>query len=206
MAGPSAVVSPFGELNQAIDVVVKVGDGVVKLEKIPGNERQRYRDAVDATFEILEQAVGLLSNRLGDIHNQELDPSRAADRTKLARELRALNDIDAWHKLEGRVRLCSSLRATGREMKGLRDRLTGRIALKDWKGFDQMVNALLSGESALAQTLVDALFRLSDLEDPAKKSEEGAIAAMQAIDKSWEGLIEMRRLIMKKHVQFYDAI
>jgi hypothetical protein len=196
----------LGTLKDTVDVVVTVGEGVVKLEDLPGRERQRYRDAVDATFEILRQAVGLLSNRLRDIHNQDLDPSKAADRAKLARELRALDDLEAWHTLEGEVRLCSGLRVAKREMEGLRDRLSGRIALEDWNGFHEMVDALLAGESALAKTLAGALYRLAQMEGSARTTKEGATAALRAIDRTWQGLKDIRLRIMTKHVEFYDAI
>ncbi len=196
----------FRALNDAVDVVTKVGDGLVTLEGLPGRERQRYRDAVDATFQILEESVGLLSNRLGDIRNQALDPAKPDDRSKLSNELRPLADYEAWHRLEGEVRLCSSLRVTRREMDGLRDRLSGRIALKDWDGFDQMVSALLAGESALANTLAGALYNLSATAPAAEASERGAMAALRAVDRTWRNLRDLRRRIMSKHIDVYEAI
>ncbi len=201
--GGGAVLKP---LTDALDVAERIGRGVLAIEGIPGDERQRYRAAVEATFDILHQSVVLLLNRVGDILNMDLDPNQPTHRTKLAMELKGLGNIAGWHDIERQVRLCSRLRMTRREMEGMRDRLSGKVALADWQGFKGLVDALLLGESALANTLAGAMFQLAQRATAARRSPAEAEAALQALDRMLIQLGQVRLLIVKKQVELLETI
>ena len=186
-------------LNEIADTVERFGEAVVALEAVPGEERAQYRKVVADTFDILQQAISLPANRLTKL-------LAMTDENRFADELVLLAEFEGWERLERAASLCEPLRACGREMDGLFDRLKGRLATRHWKRLRELTEHLLGGEAEFAYLISASLRRLSGMADAARSSPAGFRRARQAVERTRDHLQDLRRRLLAKQVEFYEAI
>ncbi len=182
-----------------IDTIEQLGKGIIALKNLPKKERQHYRDVLSETYSLLDSAVNLVLCRLGDILQIE-------DRKDFIKELRLLNNFDKWMDIERNVRLCSNLRATGREMQALGDKLLRRISLSKPYDFERLVRQILEGEGSLADFIGFALSDLANMADMASKSSGGYSKAKQAVRKTRDVLSKERKSLISSEIEFYRYI
>jgi hypothetical protein len=186
-------------LSDSVEVVERVAKDVGQLEGLPGRQRDRYRRVVNETFELLHQTVSLPINALGDLL---LTPEPAAFAEKLAR----MGNFQAWRDLEHQVRLSRNLRAAGREMEGLGDRLTGRVAVRDWPAFKELVRRLVEGEGGFADMVFQSLYALSTRSGEALAGAAAYKRLREAVRRSRTKLEDVRLRVIRAQVRMLDTI
>ena len=186
-------------VSDVVDSAFKVGDAVVRTEGIAGDERQRYRDVVAETFDVLQQVLALPANRLTKL--LAID-----DQAEFANELSAVADLQGWEVLERKAYLCEPLRACGREMEGMFDKIKGHVAVKDWDRLHLLVEQLLLGEAQFAMMISASLLNLSAMAPDARASTKGHQNARRAVDRERTRYRDLRKRLITKELEFYDTI
>ena len=188
----------FSMFKDMLDSVEQLGKGIQALKDLPPKDRDRYRRVIGETYSLLDSALTMVINRLGDV-------TYVDDDDEFSREVRALDNVTEWTQLERDVRLCSNLRATGREMRTLWERLKGRITLKNQGDFDQLVyQCLEQGEGELADFINASLGRLATAETQAAPS--GIKDLRTEVQQVREALQAERRDLMERELSFYKSI
>ncbi len=190
-----ALLKPLTDVAEAAE---RLGTAVVRMEGVPGDERQQYRNVVAETFDVLQQAISFPANRLSKILN--------VPEAKFADELAALADFGEWERLERAAYLCEPLRAAGREMDGLLDKVKGHLATRDWKRLRELTERLLGGEPEFAYLITSSLQRLSAMAEEARSSQAGYRKAQKAVKRYRDHLQQLRQLLLAKQLEFYNAI
>ena len=177
-----------------------MGPVAKSLLRLPKNERKKYRDVVNDTFTMLDSALTLVLNRLGDL-------LQMTDKDRFASELRSLQYHPEWTQLEREVRLCNNLRAAAREMDAVQDRIKGKLSLKDRRSFRELVDYILDrGEQQLAGFIVRSLANLSALADSAMNSDDGHRKAKQVVRRAREKFNKSRMALIEQQVELYKKI
>jgi hypothetical protein len=100
----------FKIFTDAINALEKLRKSIATIANIPKAKRTAYRDAVRDTYSLLDSALNLVSNRLGD-----LIQLAEQDRKKFTAELRALANEKGWEKI---IEMCGYVVATNLFMCG----------------------------------------------------------------------------------------
>jgi hypothetical protein len=87
---------------------IDIGERLVKL---PTNERQYYRTVLSETYRLLDNALLIPINRLSKI-------LATSDKTVFVNELRLLEDMQEWRKIERDVNLCDIVYSGTRDGSG----------------------------------------------------------------------------------------
>jgi hypothetical protein len=98
-------------------------------------------------------------------------------------ELRSLQSVSDWEKIERDVRLCHSLRKSSGEMRHLISNIGDKLSLSDMTKFWNLVNVVLEGETTMANQIANMLYHLSNLSDPS-----------EALDATNECLVRLKSL------------
>lgn len=172
---------------------------IARLAALPEEEREYYRGVVSETYELLHDAISLVRIRLGNL--LQID-----DHDVFIRELRGLDNLDEWIKIEQKVRLCHKLRAAGREMQGLRRRLRGRIAVRSWKDFRLLVALVLEREETLAEFIRHSLSHLASMSDGAARSSTGYEEAREAVRETKNAVDRELESLISAEEELYSEI
>ena len=113
------IITDFSEM---VDTLVKAWDVVKKAKEFTSDERKKYREVIDNTYTMLDSAILLVLNRLGDI-------IMTRKRTEFVNELRGLYNFSEWEQIEKNVRLCKNLRYAGSEMTKIWERYCSTTSL-----------------------------------------------------------------------------
>ena len=148
-------------LSDSVSVLSEIGNGIVRLYSIPEERRKHYHSIVDETFTVLDHAVLCVIQRLSDclrIRDEYGDAAFMID-------IRALQSVSDWEKIERDVRLCHGLRQAGNNMRHVISNIGDSISLSDKNHFWQLVNVVLEGETTLANQIAHMLYHLSNVID-----------------------------------------
>jgi len=188
----------FKMFKDMLDAVEQLAKGVQALKDLPKKDRDRYREVIAETYSLLDSALTMVINRLGDVMHVDDDQA-------FVHEVRALDNVADWTQLERDVRLCSNLRATGREMQTLWQRLKGRITLKNQEAFDRLVfRCLEQGEGELASFINDSLERLAAAGAASKPTETGKLRT--EVRKIREKARKERRALIESELRLHESI
>lgn len=180
--------------TDVIDALEKVGKALVALKNIPKQKRERYITAVTDAFTLLDSAITLVINRLGDVAANQND----AD---LRSELLRLDSSKEWLAIERDVRLCRNLRIAHAEVDSFVLSFMAELSGRDWDNVRCLVDQVLEREGELADFIASSLSRLAGLaRDPTafKKARAEVDATASAVKA------ERRRLIASE-LEFLKA-
>lgn len=200
LAAAKASVALFSD---AYDTLKKIFVDAAALASIPKEQRDKYRTVLDETFMLIDSAILLVYNRLGDILITASEGNRDKTRNDVARELRRLANVEAWEKLNREVRLCRNLRQTSRDMNGLVNRLKSKLGIQDRNALQMIIDSVLEGEGRLADAIGVKLQSLSALAPMAKsdlKQVQNTLASAR------ESLRSERMRFIKLQTDMYAAI
>jgi hypothetical protein len=130
-----------------LEIITELSKTVIGL---PKNEREYYRKTVNDTFLLLDSAITIVVNRLGNILSYP--PS----------ELYHLNEFREWEEIGRKVSLCHSLRSAGREMDSIIGKLTGRLSLQN-EELHSLIKTVIEGEGGFAMFISNSLSDLTDM-------------------------------------------
>ncbi|MCP9463225.1 MAG: hypothetical protein NNA25_00320 [Nitrospira sp.] len=153
---PSMGVNLFSDL---IDALGKTGGWLKSTASLPKSERDRYRQVLDDTCQLIHATLTMIILRLGDI-------LRIADEDEFLKEVDGLENYTEWMETERKFRLCQSLRVALRETEGVIADLRGRISTNDWDTLLEQMRLILRSENEpanyIGQHFADLAFRARD--------------------------------------------
>jgi hypothetical protein len=185
------------KLPDTINTAVKVGDAVVKM---PSNQRQFYRDAVNGTFEVLDSALVLIITRLESII--VIAPENQA---KFIEELRNLGSVPKWREMQRNVNLCNDLRTAGREMKSRWSKIKDDLSLESKNELRDLIDKMVEGEESFAKLISESFVDLASMADDAK-SPDGYVKAKEAVIKIKSDLEMEKNKLLSEEQKFLNAI
>ena len=122
-------------------------------------------------------------------------------------EVKRLDNFEEWHQVERDVRLCRSLRATGREMSILGERLKNMIALRNKEKFSfNVFNILEVGERELADLIADSLYKLVIKAEKTPEDSEGYKKLKRAVKKMRDTFRKERMKLISAELEFFKQI
>ena len=86
------------------------------------------------------------------------------------------------------------------------DKIKGHVAIRDWERLHLLVEQLLLGEAQFAMLISGSLSNLSAMASDARASTEGHQAARRAVDRTRTRFRDLRKRLIVKEREFYDAI
>src|SRR4030095_123363 len=169
-----------------------------KVAKLPASERQLYRDKIDETFRLLDQAISVVMNRLGTLLSISED-----QKAKFIEGLRQLNNVNEWVEMERDIMLCKPIREALREGEAFLGNAKAQLFFKDPDNVINQLSALTSGRMGLAFYISDSLRGLAQMANTAdldfKKVQE-------AVSKKYDELRKKRQELVHSESKLYDTI
>jgi hypothetical protein len=141
---------------------IDIGERLVNL---PAKERQYYRAVLTETYRLLDTAILIPITRLDKMLTIPL-----SSKSKFIGELRSLDSVKDWRKIEREVNLCEPLYAAGQEMDGATRQLKGRLAIRNRQQLRNLINQLLDGERGFSYLISNSLKNLASMADNSKTS------------------------------------
>jgi hypothetical protein len=180
--------------SDAISIVKEIGNGVVGLVSLPQKRREEYHAVVDETFTLLDHALLCVIQRLSDCVRIQKEYGDIA----FATELRSLQSVSDWEKIERDVRLCHSLRKASGEMRSLISNIGDKLSLSDTNKFWYLVNVVLEGEVTMATQIANMLYHLSNIADLSE--------ALDTTNECIQDLKSLRRDLIETQVELMKQI
>lgn len=180
--------------SDAVSIVKEIGNGIISLSSLPKNRREHYHAIVDETFTLLDHALLCVIQRLADCIRIQKEYGDAAFMT----ELRSLQSVSDWEKIERDVRLCRSLRKSSGEMRHLISNIGDKLSLSDMGKFWNLVNVVLEGETTMANQIANMLYHLSNLADPSE--------ALDTTGECLNSLKTLRRELIETQVELMKQV
>jgi hypothetical protein len=185
--------------TDAIDALEKLAKAVIAVKDIPQKTRKGYEEAVSDAFTLMDSALMLVYNRLGDL-------LLAEDREEFLTELAALDNVKEWAKIEREVRLCRNLRATRREMGSFVSGIMGQVSVQDWRNMRQLIDEILEREGELADFISKALKKLAQGAPRARTSARGYQSIRRTVSRTKDAVQKERRRLIASELQFLDSL
>ncbi len=183
------------DFSQMVDTLTKTWDIVKKVKKFPSDEQKKYRADLDDIYTMLDSALLLVINRLGDI-------SMIDDQSEFARELQGLYNFAEWDRIEREIRLCKNLRESDNEVTKIWDNLKSQISIRDQKVLETFITQTLEqDEAALAYIINESLKELASLHIETRKSKKGFEKVMKAVIKKKESMKEVRKKLIALEIE-----
>jgi len=179
--------------SDAVSIVKEIGTGIASIASFPAKKREQYYVIVDETFTLLDHALLCVIQRLSDCTRTQREYGDVAFMT----ELRSLQSVSDWEKIERDVRLCQALRKASGDMRNLMSNIGSKLSLSDMTKFWQLVNIVLEGETTMANQIANMLYSLSNLSDPSDALNE-TNACLQELKNLRLELIEAQVELMKQ--------
>jgi hypothetical protein len=185
--------------SDLIDALGKVMGGLKTLSGLPKSERDRYRQMLDDTDQLIISTLTMIILRLGDI-------LRLDEEDKFLKEVYGLDNYGEWLKAEQAFRLCKSLREAVGEAQGLSTRLAGKISVRDWDSLLAQMGQILAGERDLAAYIN---FHFADLASKANQARPGAQGAKDVrteVEATRDALKKERELLLRQEVELLNMV
>jgi len=186
--------------SDMIDTLEKIGKGLIALKKVPEKQRKKYQEAIGETYTLLNSAINLVLNRLGDIILID-------EQAEFFNEVKRLDNFEEWRQVEREVRLCNSLRATGREMRRFGEKFLDKTALRNKENFSFLVFDVLEvGERELADLIGESLYQLVEKANKTPENSEGYKKLKRATKKMRDAFRKERMKLISAELEFYKQI
>jgi len=185
--------------TDAIDALEKVAEAVIVVKDIPRETRKSYEDAAGEAFALMDSALLLVYNRLGNLF-------LIKDRDEFLRELAGLDNVKEWAEIERDVRLCRNLRATRREMTSLGQIILGQVSVEDHRKIRHLIDEVLEREGELADFIAKALKKLAQEAPQARTSEREYHRIRRTISKTKDAVRKERLRLVASELQFLASL
>src|SRR5262245_26463006 len=110
--------------SDLIEALSKVASGLKVLANLPQTEREKYRQVLDDTYQLIHTTLNMILFRINDM-------LRLSDESFLT-EVKDLDNYTEWMETERKFRLCRSLRIAVSETEGLVQGLRAKASIKEW--------------------------------------------------------------------------
>lgn len=181
------------ELSAIIDIIGQIWNGIKKVKKFTKAEREKYRETIGETLRLLDNAINLIINRLGDLLIEE-------NRSEFWKKLKGLNNVTEWYCIENDVRLCQNLRYASRDMDTLLGKLSKYIAISDPDSLMDLMGNIFEKEVRLADYIGRSLNNLASMYN------EDYDKALKAVQKFKEGLLDTRKKLVSLEAEIIKSI
>jgi hypothetical protein len=192
--------------SDLIDALEKVAKAVVELKSVRAKTRQKYRDAVQETYKLLDAALVLVDLRLNSLLLIEHERGRKSEKQeRFALELRRLDSLEDWERMNHEVGLSRNLRVVSKEMDHIVFGVVRPTKARDRENMRRLVDEILEREYTLAQFITSSLRKLARRASAARKSSEGYERAESAVRRTKQALQKERERLRRSEMQFLDS-
>jgi len=211
--------NPLDAVESFSSVFSTMVDVTRSVLAFPSERRQLYRDVIDETHSLLDNAIGLVITRLSsmleisdeykDLINKP-DPRYLEQRevlhSKFIRELRRLDNFTDWENMVRSVSLCRPLKKASGEMESLYGTLRDQIAVKNSGKLKELIYDVLRGEKSLASFITQSLQDLAKLSSVAGTSHDEFLKTEEKVRQLRDALKLQRKNLIASEVDFDRAI
>ncbi len=185
--------------SDLIDALGKAGGWLQSMANLPRSERDRYRQVLDDTHQLIHATITMIILRLGDI-------LRISDEGEFLKEVYGLENYTEWMETERKFRLCQSLRTALRETEGVIADLRGRISTNDWDALLEQMQLILRSENELAnyigQRFAALAFRARDVQSGSQTARDIRVE----VEAMRDALKQERAQLLRYEVELLDII
>lgn len=185
--------------SDLIDALGKAGGWLKSMASLPRSERDRYRQVLDDTHQLIHATLTMIILRLGDI-------LRIADEARFLKEVYGLENYTEWMETERNFRLCQSLRVALRETEGVIADLRGRISTNDWDALLEQMRLILRSENELANYIGQHFAALAFRARDARPGSLTARAIRVEVEAMRDTLKREREQLLRYEVELLDTI
>lgn len=185
--------------SDLIDALGKVGSGLKALINLPKSERERYRQVLDDTNQLIHTTLNMIILRLGDI-------LRISDEGAFLQEVYGLENYAEWTETERKFRLCQSLRVAVRETEDLSVRLKGKISTNDWDALVQQMHLILCSEGELANYIGEHFAALAYRARDAQVGSQATKAIQAEVEATRNALKKEREKLLRHEVELLNLV
>ena len=189
-------ISLFSDL---IDALGKVIGGLKTLSGLPKGERDKYRQVLDDTNQLVIATLTMIILRLGDVLRIDKDDD-------FLTAVYGLDNSKEWLEAERAFRLCKSLRVAVNEAGNLGTRLAGKIAVGDWNALLGQMEQILQGEERLAEYITAHFDKLATKARAAKPGTQGATDVRTAVEQMIGALKQEREQLLRQEVELLNIV
>ena len=185
--------------SDLIDALGKVMGALKTLTGLPKSERDKYRQVLDDTNQLIITTLTMIILRLGDLLRTDKDD-------EFLTGVYGLDNYDEWLKAEQAFRVCNSLRAAVNEAGDLKTHLAGKIAVGDWDALLDQMNHILKTEGQLANFVA---LRFDDLAARAKQAQpgtQGATDVRTEVEATRDALKKEREQLLRQEVELLNMV
>ena len=184
--------------TDVIDALEKLGNLISKIKDFPKRERDKYITAATEAFTLLDSALVIVINWLGDLAHNEND-------NDFMKELSQLEETKGWMDIERDVRLCRNLRIAGADLKSLYWCFKNTLNGNDEKNMKDLVDQVLEQEYKLAEFISSAFSTLAGIANPSTPM-ENCEKARSAVDTVREKAKSERQRLIRSELRFLDSV
>jgi hypothetical protein len=178
-----------------INVLGKVLDGVKSIANMPRAQREKYREAMDETYQLIDATLSMVIIRLGDA--LQMDDARSVE------EIAKLDNYSEWMQAEREFRLCKSLRVAVRETESLHAQFAGQVSANDWGALVGLMQSVLATEGEVACFIGE---RFRQLAETARSGSESPASIRQTAAAFREALKSERHRLIQQEVELYAIV
>jgi hypothetical protein len=189
----------LSDIDKLFELVEKTVAGFKNLSAIPENERNRVRDALIETTELIDSI--LLSVKLALTDTIDLVRN---DNANAAQAISNLADTGAWEDQYRHFRLCWPLRkATSELRESVLDRLTNFFSFKNTDQLKAVLDSYLATEASAGELVSRMLRDLSKL-----GSEVGSRKdyVLQELETAKDAIHDCRKKFIDLEIKISDAL
>ena len=147
------------EVDLALSAIKELARGIKEAKDLGKNERQKMRDALRETCEMIDTILTTVRGQISQI----LRELRLKDE-EAARHIAYLGVAEFWEDAYRNLHLCVELRDTTSELKhSVINRLVGKYNFSDKEGLERQIEGVLRAEGAAANTISAMLDDLAKL-------------------------------------------
>ena len=200
---PDATSSEFSislsDIDKLFELVEKTVAGFKNLSAIPENERDKVRDALIETTELIDSILLSVKLALTDAIDQVKsgygDPSKT---------LANLADTDAWEGQYRHFRLCWPLRkATSELRESVLDRLTNFFTFKNTDQLKAVLDSYLATEASAGELVSRMLRDLAKLSDEVSERKD---YVLKELETAKDTVHECRKKFIDLEIKISDAL
>ena len=147
------------ELDKLVDLGTKVLSGLTKASNFPKDQRQKVRDAVADTCELINSILTTVKQRVSDVRKAVL-----ADDTRASNMIADLGSVSEWEDRYRQFQICEPLRnAAGDLRDGVLGRFVQYFSFRDKDDLRATVDRFLATEAAAGDFVGHLLDKLAGL-------------------------------------------
>lgn len=185
-------------LDGSINLLIEIAPKLVNLSK---NEREEYRSKIEETYRLFDEVIVIMMNRLGAIKSI---PDNNVD--EFFKQIRLLNNVEEWVKIERDIRLCKPISDAMREMDSILPKLKAKLSLKDVEEVRLMFKMMTAGRASFADYITQSIENIVELSESKTPSHDSFLEIRNLVNQKYKELQQKRKELITAESEMYKSI